>query len=456
MASIKRKSSKPIQRKPRPSPCYPTRLQINKPINTTLKNKIQIEDTDKNEGSNLFTPQVSCNIELNTPHLDASFDEQAYNFPSTPEIASSFDQDTEIYCYHDCVLDRKNNQAMIQCSLCMKRFHEACSDIISLHTVWTCNQCRYLASNVSDLKEQVSELHESLSNLLSTQNDFYKTVCEISATNAKLVNENKLLKKQLYEYRIKSYNQLSSSDSSCSDSEPESDFSQQKIVRKKKQVIQKKPANKSETNTVADAISSEPKFKKIKQKSQSNSVKSKLTVIGDSIIRDTGKTLSTLTKNYDTCVLSKSGYRIEDAASNMHNLVHDHQDTENDVVVLQIGTNDLQHHNQTQLAEKYNHLIKNTKKAVPKSSIIVTALPNRISSSSMQINKKINLLNRSLRQLCETEDRCYFADCTPELIVRNFKYDGYHFTNFGTKEFATSLSDYINSNFPGVKTQISI
>ena len=170
---------------------------------------------------------------------------------------------------------------MIQCSLCMKRFHEACSDIISLHTVSICNQCRCLASNVSDLKEQVLELHESLSNLLSTRSDFYKTVCEISATNAKLVNENKLLKKQLYEYRIKSYNQLSSSDSSCSDGEPKSDFSQQKIVRKKKHVTRKKPGNKSETNTVADAISSEPKFEKIKQKSQSNSVKSKLTVIGD-------------------------------------------------------------------------------------------------------------------------------------------------------------------------------
>ena len=61
---------------------------------------------------------------------------------------------------------------------------------------------------VLSLRDQISELNQTISNLVNNQNDFYSKICEISQDNSKLLAENKYLRKQLYEYRLQSYNSL--------------------------------------------------------------------------------------------------------------------------------------------------------------------------------------------------------------------------------------------------------
>ena len=100
--------------------------------------------------------------------------------------------------------------------------------------------------------------------------------------------------------------------------------------------------------------------------------------------------MSTIVKDFDTCVLSTSGYTIDDAAANIGSPVNGH--TDKDIVILQVGTNDLQNCNQFQLADKYSVLINNTKQTAPDSQIVVTAIPNRITAKSNEVNKKLTFL----------------------------------------------------------------
>ena len=63
-------------------------------------------------------------------------------------------------------------------------------------------------------------------------------MCELATENAKLQFENKKLKSQLYEYRLNTYNQLtsdSSSDDSFSDSDNEDQQQAQIVTRRPKQ-----------------------------------------------------------------------------------------------------------------------------------------------------------------------------------------------------------------------------
>ena len=163
------------------------------------------------------------------------------------------------------------------------------------------------------------------------------------------------------------------------------------------------------------------------------------------MLRGSGNTLSSSVKDYETCVASTSGYTISRAASHVSSLAEDHHI--NDIIVLSVGTNDVENHNHEQQTEKYSRLIDQTKKAAPDSSIIITAIPNRIMPASSSTNRKIDNLNRYLRSLCEHDAICWFADCTPEIKLNNYKYDGLHLSFNGISHFIRVLSEFISANF---------
>ena len=335
----------------------------------------------------------------------------------------------------------------------MKWYHHKCSDSISAQTFWSCNLCRCLPEQVLSLRDQISELNQTISNLVNNQNDFYSKICEISQDNSKLLAENKYLRKQLYEYRLQSYNSLSSSDessssSSDSDSDDECKSSPKVIIKKNKTKCNPKAFTRRNTAQSKNTI--------ISGKSQSSTIgsnekKPKLTVVGCSMVRDTGRNISSKVRDYNTCVLSKSGFTIEDASKQIRDITQDYN--KNDIIVLQVGTNNVSNSSLEDLKEKYSVLIQNTKQAVSSSTIIVSALPNRISPASAQVNKNINMLNKFLRNMCEQDEQCFFADCNPQSLRKNFKFDGYHFSKAGSSDFVTALSLFINENFPCLNIQ---
>ena len=95
--------------------------------------------------------------------------------------------------------------------------------------------------------------------------DHFTKMCELATENAKLQFENKKLKSQLYEYRLNTYNQLtsdSSSDDSFSDSDNEDQQQAQIVTRRPKQKDTKRkygtqntpPRNKKSTTIPSKPI----------------------------------------------------------------------------------------------------------------------------------------------------------------------------------------------------------
>ena len=298
-----------------------------------------------------------------------------------------------------------------------------------------------------------------MNEIVNQQNEFYSKIYETSSDNMKLIMENKRLKAQLYEYRLEAYNELSNNecsssstsdlDSSYEDSHHNLSITKRKVTRKRPKQTKTKETHTSstyESNTEQRNNSYTPPLVEEKKNR-----KAKLTVLGDSMIRGTGSIIADSVNDYNTCVLSKSGCTINDASSSIRDILKDDYQ-KGDVVVLSIGTNNVEVNNHVQITNKFSQLIETTKLAahVP---VIITALPSRISPGSSSLNKKIDNINKSLRFMCEQSKNLSFVDCNPEILLNSYKNDGLHFSPAGVKHFASTLSAFINSNFHMSATQ---
>ena len=167
-----------------------------------------------------------------------------------------------------------------------------------------------------------------------------------------------------------------------------------------------------------------------------------VTVIGSSMVRGTGKRLSKSLKNHDSCVLSTSGYTLDNAISHIENITK--EQNKGDIIVLTLGTVDVETCNQAQLVYKFGQLVKVTKDLSDGNPIIITAIPQRLNPESSTINKQ----DRSAEQISkiDNDNKCWFIDSNPGKMLKNYKHDGLHFSCLGTEYFASKLSDFLNSN----------
>ena len=113
---------------------------------------------------------------------------------------------------------------MLQCSMCMLFYHSGCTDSFATQFSWICNTCRSLPQMIISMKEQLGQLHETLTSILNQQNEFYNNICSINIENSKLKLENKNLKKEIYDYRVKAYRRFSSSTSDDTSSDSGEEF----------------------------------------------------------------------------------------------------------------------------------------------------------------------------------------------------------------------------------------
>ena len=358
------------------------------------------------------------------------------SYPSivTPDINEE-QINTTLYCNSACTLGRNNDREIILCSRCMIWHHKECTDFNSQFPSWTCQKCRCLPETVMCLKSQLSELHEAMSNMLANQNNMFSTMCNLNVENANLKLENKTLKKKLYDYRLQAYNKLTD-DSDSESSEDESILSCPVIINKsekQKEQVEDEPTPKekpslvtrSNLNDQLQEVASEP----VKKPS--------VTVIGSSMVRGTGKRLSKSLKNHDSCVLSTSGYTLDNAISHIANITK--EQNKGDIIVLTLGTVDVETCNHARLVYKFGQLVKITKDLSDGNPIIITAIPQRLNPESSTINNRIDQLNKSLRFMCDNDNKCWFIDCNPGKMLKNYKHDGLHFSFLGTEYFASKL-----------------
>ena len=182
--------------------------------------------------------------------------------------------------------------------------------------------------------------------------------------------------------------------------------------------------------------------------SQSSIRKPKLTIIGDSMVRSTGKQISTALPGTVTFVYSISGLTVNNAKHVAPQLVKDHSNS--DTVILNLGTNDVKFNDHLDIASDYSSLLDKVKSAAPGCKIAISAVPYRTGKEGPSLNYKIDNLNKALRLLCARDAHIMFINANPDASERNYKRDGLHFNLTGCQSFVQCLVNKIkmNSNFP--------
>ena len=190
--------------------------------------------------------------------------------------------------------------------------------------------------------------------------------------------------------------------------------------------------------------------------SSSKKRKPKLTMIGSSIVRNTGPIIAESLKDYDTFVSSRSGLSLDNVRHDVENIAEDNKPE--DTVVLQLGSVDVGKFNSDPyvIASTYSTLINNiVQNTVCK--IAVCAVPYRIGDKVYKLNQRIDQLNSILRLVCNQNERLVFWDVNPGAMPAYYLNDGLHFNLDGTKLYVQYLVDKVkNVNFVSVDSLIML
>ena len=173
----------------------------------------------------------------------------------------------------------------------------------------------------------------------------------------------------------------------------------------------------------------------------------KLTVFAGSMLRHTSEKLAKCLPQTNTFVYSTSGLRIDFANNQLSKIVTDF--TDNDTLLLHIGTNDIVYNDHLELVAKYGKLLDNVRSDSPNCNIIVSAISYSLHEGNGPFNKVIDQFNGALRILCQNYKKCIFQDFNPPAVFEYYHADGLHFNRKGKDHYAESVAKYMQqSHFP--------
>ena len=309
-------------------------------------------------------------------------------------------------CLPDCKFNGMSHvsEDMLRCCICMRWVHpvSCCGDTredASYEGIYTCIVCRNISDRLTRLEQNVSNLQES----------------------------NKLLIKL-----------LETKENECSDLR-----SFLNNMPKNKHINCNREADLPNVRSPTTATTKIP-IPKPRKSLQKVAPKNKVTVLGNSMVRECGTTLSQQLKTKDTMVYSVSGLSIEGAAEMTTDTFRGHK--KGDIAVLQVGTADLPNYKLNELESKYTQLVAKVQTVAPECKLIINAVPSRLSRrpEASDCNIRAEQLNHFLRQMCQSDDNLIFVDPNPELSDFYYKRDGLHFNRRGIEYFSKFLTGYVS------------
>ena len=426
-------------------------------ISHTFENNFT-DDNGQCENGISHTETISESLEPSLENNGVIFNER-----NATRRTNNVTTDFNLYCYSSCEFGRKYDRSMLQCSTCMQWFHTICANVDAKHkNIWNCERCRSIPVVIDSLINQMSEVHTILSQMVEKQNFLCDQFCTLQNKNTKLEDEIKILKQENYKLRIRSYNRFihsNSSDSSETDSDSElEDHGTQSFSKLQDHHTDTKLYNNNHDSDVEIVDMSPPvtenQSKKTPKSTCHDTKKPKLTVLGNSIVRNTGPVLSAALPNFDTMVYSTSGLGLQQAKGQAVRIFSEHNAS--DFALLQVGTCDANLLSKDELISKYVSFIDSVRHTAPKTKIIIAAVPHRLGSFNKATNAKTDFLNEHLRSLCEEDDGLLFLDANPPRTSAYYHSDGLHFNFNGSSFFGHYISKYLllSSNFP--KPQLGV
>ena len=345
---------------------------------------------------------------------------------------------------------------MIMCYQCMTMVHPECCgalDEVGHIGPYSCSMCRQMCKRMANLESQMENmysLNKDLIHLLTkSQNE-----CENLRGILEKIRENMNLKPdpkvsvgvQTGCGTSPETNQLVNDVDQNAPLSENPTLSESKDDENLGSTI--RPNGEATQKSSKDRIKPVPKPRLKKQPKR-------VTVLGKSMVRNVGKSLKKNLENHETCVYSQSGLGLEQGAKMIPKITHDY--TEQDATVVHLGTTDIEQSGQLDVESKFGYLIERTKKASPKTNIIVTSIAKRVHRDAGLINKKVDNVNKALQDMCELDKQCVYMDCNPPLHKSYYKKDGKHFSFAGTEYFSDILyRSLISANFPQMEYRNSL
>ena len=215
--------------------------------------------------------------------------------------------------------------------------------------------------------------------MVEKQNILCDQFCTLQTKNTKVQDEIKILKQENYKLRIRSYNRFihSNSSDSCeiySDSESE-DHGTQNFSKPQDHHADTKLYNNNHDSDVEIVDMSPPVTENQSKKSPKltclDTKKQKLTVLGNSIVRNTGPVLSAALPNFDTMVYSTSKLGLQQAKEQAGRFYSEHNASDF-ALLFQVGTCDANLLSKDELISKYISFIDSVRHTAPK--VIIKAV----------------------------------------------------------------------------------
>ena len=370
---------------------------------------------------------------------------------STPETSTvqeiSDTSSLSSHCVLSCIYAGQTGEVeMLRCCLCMNWVHPVCcgdpvedKDYVG---VYTCTKCRLISDKVvsieakldsmfdlnkslinmlTDYRNENLELRKLVSSLNTEQNN--KTTHHCGHKRDKLTNTSDKSTK-LNQWSISPEKRHQTTTQLNPLSEEFIPGNMVKITPEGSDNKTRPVATKTTPITSNNIVSSSKKAKSPKtadpaiqhQQANLDDHSSQLLVIGNSMIRESGPIISKQIKNKKTTVLSISGFSINSAISQVPENIQG-LNSEQDTVILQLGTVEMQHGDPFVAAAKYSDLIDRMRSIAPCCNIVVCAVPYRLNSKSF--NQRADQLNSTLRLMCVRDPKCQFWDINPSATQAN-------------------------------------
>ena len=129
------------------------------------------------------------------------------------------------------------------------------------------------------------------------------------------------------------------------------------------------------------------------------------------MVRGTSSFIASRLPTYNTFVYSISRLSIQQSIKQAKTVFSNHSC--GDIAMLQVGTPDIVSSSTEELVIKYTELIRTVKNVAPKTQIIITSVPHRLSAGSLDLNKKADYLNEFLKSQSASDPLLLFLDANP-------------------------------------------
>ena len=321
-AAVARRSSRLLARDlNRPSCSVDVIPSDDMPINDDLESSFSASDSS------------SSSINSETSHIESAHSYIEFD-SALRQIVAEISEEEKILatdnveskmCVPECLYNGdKEHSKTVTCFLCMSLFHPDCCggpDEMVHNGPFSCTICRQMGKKVIRLEQQIENMHTLNKDLILLLEKSHR-----ENENLRILLQESMLKGGAYIVEKDTRDSIGSGRETSNEG-----------LQVDRSVADASDTDDESTDGKAESKSSEPKLEKPIPKPRR---KPKLTLVGNSMVRNTGAPIKQNCATHDTCVLSESGLSLDKGTCILPNIVEGY--SQRDTIMIHLGTTDIE------------------------------------------------------------------------------------------------------------------